>query len=826
MVKRNFNKDWIFRRGSSEALAEVLAGGAADERRITLPHDASIEISRDPLAAGGSGNGYFQEGNYQYTKVFYLEPEDSDKNIWFEFEGVYQNAFVYINNSYAGKCPYGYGNFFIDATNYVLYGQKNTIRVVVKNDVPSGRWYTGGGIYRNVNLMVADRLHLIKDGIHLTVVNVEEELAVVQVDSVVEYTGTGVQDAVLRIEVFDGEGQLAAEDEIPVTVKEHTRNAVRQKLYVRHPQRWDVDHPYLYTYRAQIMREEHTADEEKGTFGIRTVQLDIVHGLRINGREVKLRGGCIHHDNGIIGAAEFRHAEEIRIRKLKAAGYNAVRSAHYPMSRTLLEVCDREGMLVMDEYADVWTRTKMDFDYGMAMTEWWEKDIANMVNKDYNHPCVIMYSIGNEIAETGNRLDVEWGRKLTDKIRSMDSTRYVTNSINLMLSVKNRIAEILMEVKKEAGNGACDAEQMKGFASQEINNLMSNLGELMNVVVANEIVGKATEEASSQVDIVGYNYADVRYEQDVIRYRNRIIVGSETFPGNLDKNWKLVEIYPQIIGDFVWAAWDYLGEAGIGQISYGDERLPGLYAGYPYKAAYCGDFNLIGDRRPVSYWREIVWRLRKAPYIAVQPPMYFGMKKHISNWSLTDAVRSWNWKGYEGKPVIVEVYADADRVALYHNGHLTGECPVGERKTAIAEFELSYLPGRLEAVAYHGGRVIGRDELHSADDFVQICADTDRKEIPADQSDICYVDISMRDREGRLNPEAGPKIAVAIEGPGRLLGYGSADPKSQENYFDREAVPFEGRLRAAVRATGEKGMIRLVFTAPGLDSAEVEINAV
>ena len=403
-------------------------------------------------------------------------------------------------------------------------------------------------------------------------------------------------------------------------------------------------------------------DEEEGTFGIRKLQLDTKHGLRINGKVVNLRGGCIHHDNGVTGTAEFAHAAEFRVRKLKEAGYNAIRSSHYPMSIKLLEACDKLGVYVMDEFSDVWTSTKVDYDYGTHMAEWWEHDVTNLVTKDYNHPCVIMYSIGNEIPENGNKFDAQWGKKLADKIRTLDDSRYVTNSLNLMLSIMDRIGE-MMAAAQGGGEGA-SGEPM------EINSAMSNMGDMMGALIASEIAGKATEEAFAQVDIAGYNYATVRYEQDAKNYPNRIIVGSETYPQDLDKNWELIEKHPYIIGDFSWTAWDYLGEAGIGKITYGESQGMGFYAEYPYKAAYCGDMNLIGDRRPISYWREIIWGLRKAPYVSVQPPQYYGVKHGMTFWSMTDAVRSWNWAGYEGKPVIVEVYADADEAELYVNGEL------------------------------------------------------------------------------------------------------------------------------------------------------------
>nr|WP_308625084.1 glycoside hydrolase family 2 TIM barrel-domain containing protein [uncultured Eisenbergiella sp.] len=846
MEKISFNDNWIYHDGGGGALDALIQKGQNTGKPVTLPHDASVGKPRDGKALNGSGNGFFVEENCHYTKEFWVGEADKDKNVLLEFEGVYQNAFVYINNSFAGQCPYGYGNFYIDATKFIHFGAANRIKVVVKNGVPSGRWYTGGGIYRDVNLMIADRMHFIPDGIHLACVDAETDLAVIRAEAVLEYTGCKTRDVVLELELFDEEGTTVSSDCMPVTVEEHSRNAFRQRLYVKEPRLWNVDTPYLYGYRIRIREGEAVLDEETGSFGIRRLQLDRVHGLRINGETVKLRGGCIHHDNGIIGSAVFAHAEEFRVKKLKEAGYNAVRSSHYPMNRKLLEACDKYGMLVMDEFSDVWTTTKVDFDYGMHMAEWWEHDVTNLVNKDYNHPCVIMYSVGNEIPETGNRFDAVWGKKLADKIRSLDDTRFVTNSVNLMLSIMDRMEDLMAGMAANASPEANDsiaAEEspaaddsiaagespaadgsMEGTV--EINSAMSNLGELMNQIVAGETAGKATESAFAQVDIAGYNYAACRYEPDGITYPNRIIVGSETYPQDLDVNWELVQKHPYLIGDFSWTAWDYLGEAGIGKISYGQNPGMSFYAEYPYKAAYCGDMNLLGDRRPVSYWREIIWGLRKAPYLAVQPPEHHEEQHYMSSWSMTNAVRSWNWSGYEGRPVTVEVYTDAEEAALYVNGVLLEKKEVGKEKKARVLFETVYTPGILETVVCRDGIETGRDRIVTAACPAMLQAEADRREIPADGSDIAFVEICVADEKGNRNPQADTAVHISVEGPGILLGYGSADPASEENYFDTTARAYEGRLRAAVRGAGREGVITVTLQARGCETITVVLEAV
>lgn len=817
MLKQKFNKHWTFQYGTGSALESLFGGTADNTEEIQLPHDASICLPRSADDVSGSGNGFFQERNCVYLKKFHMNEEDKNKSVWLEFEAVYQNANVYINNAFAGKCTYGYGNYYIDCTKFIRFGEENSIKVVVKNEVPSGRWYTGCGIYRDVNLMTGDRLHITPDGVRLKLEDLDEAIAAISVEADISYTGIGTRNVHLVTELIDSDGVVAAKEKTAITVFEGTESTYYQRLYVKNPRPWDDEHPYLYTYRTQIVEDDSVVDEERGTYGIRKLQLDPEHGLRVNGKVVNLRGGCIHHDTGITGTAEFIHEEEFRVRRLKEAGFNAIRSSHYPMSRVLLNACDKYGIYVMDEFSDVWTSSKVAYDYSVNLTSSWETDIENMVRKDFNHPSVIMYSLGNEIPEIGNSIDVQWGKKFRDKFHELDASRYTVNSMNLMLAVMDRLPEIIASTMPADAAAAADDHEM----SMEINSLMSDLGAMMGQINGSELMASIMEEASSQVDITGYNYAAVRYELDRELYPNRIIVGSETYPRDLDINWELVEKLPNVIGDFDWTAWDYLGEAGIGKVHYTEADQKSFYAPYPCKAAYCGDINLLGDRRPVSYWREIIWGLRQAPYIAVQPPKYYGIEKQMTDWSISDSLRSWNFSGYEGKPVIVEVYTDADEAELFINGvSVERKAVCGARKCWV-EFDTIYKTGKVEAVVYKNGMETGRDMILSASDDVILHAAADVDCIPADGSDVGYIELSLLDEKGILNPDIIKKVSVELEGPGAIIGYGSADPDSEENYFDTTARTFEGRLRAAVRGTGESGEIKVTFRADGCEDASV-----
>ena len=813
MQKQTFHQGWTVETGDGGSIS-ALMGGGMQPKAITLPHDHLVEIPRNPQEPNGPGNGYFHEEDIVYKSSLTLGPEAEGKRVWMEFEGVYQNAFVYVNEAFAGKCPYGYSNFYLDITRLVSSSTPNEIKVIVKNGVPSGRWYTGGGIYRDVNIMIADPVHIAPDGVFVRMEDISEDMASVNLDAELANDTMKAQSIQVKATLTDAEGKAVSEGIIPVTLGEGEKSTYRLRLFVANPHLWDENSPYLYQYKVELLSGEEILDSECGTFGIRKLQLDPVHGLRVNGKTVKLRGGCIHHDNGIIGSKEFPYTAEYRVKKLKEAGFNAIRSSHYPMSRHLLRACDEYGMYVMDEYSDVWTSSKVAYDYSMHMTEWWEHDIENMVRKDRNHPCVIMYSIGNEIPETGNQFDAAWGKKFADKIKALDPTRYTLNSLNLLLAGMSAL-------KKMAPAGQ---EQQSG----EINTMMTSLGDVLAQLMQSPMMAKITEEAASQVDIVGYNYALGRYEAEGTEYPNRILVGSETNPSDLDKNWAAVMKLPYCIGDFDWTAWDYLGETGIGATGYGDACGPMgmMYAAYPYKAAYCGDLNLIGDRRPVSYWREIIWGRRTKPYIAVQPAQHYGEKKSQSQWVFTDALRSWNFPGYEGKGVVVEVYADADEVELFINKRSIGRKPVGETKGALTLFDTVYEAGTVEAVAYKNGAEIGRDKIVTAGNATSLCACVSSRAdtLPSDGSDIAFIDVSVLDKDGNLNPADNQKVTVEIEGPGYLAGFGSASPCNEENYFDTCAMTYDGRIRAAIRANG-KGTIKVTFRAEGME-AKVEMTAI
>ncbi|WP_425826256.1 glycoside hydrolase family 2 TIM barrel-domain containing protein [Streptomyces fractus] len=800
MIRTSFNDDWQFRSKVSP-FAE-LAGRTAPFEPVAVPHDAMLTRDREDTPDGGA-SGYFPGGAYEYRKTFFVPEEHQGKRIQLEFEGVYRDAVVFLNGDFAGQRPYGYSQFYVDADPFLRFGAENEIRVECRTHQDS-RWYTGAGIYRDTWMFVGDAVRIGPEGVRVTTPDIDPERAVVEVAATVENDAIEARTVDLVTEIRDATGTVVASDTAPLTLRPGEPATARPRLYVRTPSLWGPDSPTLYTCRVSVPG----VDSVEVTFGIRSLRLDPGHGLRVNGETVKLRGACVHHDNGPLGAATYARAEERRVRLLKDAGFNAIRMSHHPMSTAMLDACDRLGMLVVDEAFDMWTWGKSPFDYSLNFADWWERDIEAMVAKDRNHPSVVLYSIGNEIPETGTPAGAARGRELAAKVRALDDTRFVTNAVNNLLAL---LSDITGRSGDDDGTG--------------VNTLMADSGFDVNAVAASELVTARTAESYSVLDVAGMNYSEIRYETDRDLFPNRIILGTETFPTRIDDLWRLVTSHSHVIGDFTWTGWDYLGEAGIGRPQYAtsDASRPTFIAPYPYLLAGCGDIDITGHRRPASYYREIVFGLREQPYLAVRKPQHHGRTVLSSRWAWSDAVAAWTWPGHEGAPVTVEVYSAADEVELLVDGDSLGRRPVGEHHRFRAEFETVYRPGELLAIAYEDGRETGRDVLRTATTAVALRAEADRSVVTACVGELAYVTLTLVDATGTVHTAADRPVRVGVSGEGVLAGFGSAQPSTEERFDGPEHFTYEGRALAVLRPTGP-GTIRLTATAPECEPAEVVIT--
>jgi hypothetical protein len=817
MLRTDFNANWTVSAAATSMLESQTLGDNAARETLTLPHDAMIHEKRTPDTKNGAETGFFPGNIYTYEKTFSVPEDWSGKRIVLEFEGVYTNARVYLNGSYAGGHPHGYSNFYIICDDFLHYGGENQVKVIANNPELTSRWYNGAGLYRDVKLLVGEPTHLAVDGLRIFAADFDEDSATMVVDTVVENIGRIRRNVTLTAELVDAAGTVVNRDVLPITAYAGQSFRNRQRMVVEEAHRWDCDTPYLYTCRVTLKEGDQVLDEDETTFGIRELKLDAKHGLRINGKETKLRGSCIHHDNGILGAATFEKAEERRCRQLKEAGFNCLRSAHHPMSKAMLRACDKLGMLVMDEVSDMWTVSKNAYDYANQFPHLWETDVENLVAKDFNHPCVILYSMGNEIPEAGTAKGAQLGRKINNKLKSLDDTRYTTNALNGMMAIEDCAQEILEDLLK----GEIPQQlrnQVDSAGSNFLNAMMGLLsyGPTADKFATHPVVRQRLEEIACGMDVVGYNYLTGLHEAEANFHPNRVVVGSETFPGDIVRLWDIVERNHHVIGDMTWTGYDYLGEAGCG-VFYYDGTL-NFSNHWPDISADIGDIDLNGNRKPISYLREVVYGLRTAPYLAVMKMTRNGQTSSHTPWMWKDNIGSWTWPGYEGQIASVDVYAPGDEAELLLNGVSLGKKPL---EGYIATFEVPYAPGILTAVTYTGGQETGRSQLETAGAVSQLLVETDCTQVAP--QDIAFLTIRLGDEEGRWNCLEQKDVTVTVAGDGVLQAFGSADPQTDVSYDAATYPTYNGCVMAVVRGGSEAGEMTVTISAPDVPSVTVSI---
>lgn len=830
MQKNQFNNKWFISVNQANSLAEAISGSKASEKEIILPHDAMIHEKRIPDTKNAGHTGYYPGKTYHFRKNFYVPEDWKEKVVVLEFEGIYVNSKVFINGEFAGGQPCGYSSLYINAEDFIKYGQDNEIHVTANNEMEqNSRWYTGSGIYRDVNLYISDRLHIPVNGVVITTPDVEEDSAMVVLDITVNNSGYKRRKICVITEITDKTKALVGKGITPITMYGENTEQIRQRILIENPFPWNYNTPDLYTANIRIEDEEKTLDMVTETFGIRKLQLDPIHGLRINGKTVKLRGTCIHHDNGILGACTLEHAEERRCRQLKEAGFNCIRSSHHPISKAMLKACDKVGMLVIDELSDMWNQSKNNNDFSNDFSMWWEKVAEDMVWKDRNHPCVIIYSMGNEIPEAGTSKGAQLNRTIANKLKHLDGTRFTTNAINGILAAGEGMGKIIASLMQEnvPQQQAASMEHEKSRnsgGSNELNSMMSvMLGDFADAIAKHPIMTEITEEFTEAMDIAGYNYLTGRHEIEHKWYPNRVILGTETFPSDIVRLWGIVKNNSHVIGDMTWTGYDYLGEAGVGIFYY--DGTKNFFSKYPDRLAYIGDIDIIGNRRPISYYREIVYGLRKIPYLAVERLNHYGEKSSLTPWMWKDNIASWTWPGYEGKPAVVDVCSDAEEIELLLNGVSIAKKPAGEANQFLAIFEIAYEPGELKAVAYRNGKACETFSLNTAEEEVELQVQADCKELRANGSDLSYLMIKLTDREGKENLYVQKEVTIQVKGAGMLAGFGSADPSCEGSYDDFSWKTYEGYVLAVIRAGTEPGEIIVTISADQCQTQTLVLHA-
>lgn len=778
-------------------------GDTAPGKTVTLPHDAMLAEPRTALSAGGTNTGWYEGYDYEYRRTLTVpENELADTHI-LEFEGVYHNAEVWLNGQKAAFRPYGYTNFYVDCAPY-LHAGENELRVIARNaDQPNSRWYSGAGIYRPVQLWTARGAHIVLNGVKIRTLSLDPAVVEVRVKT----TAPGT----VRLTM----------DDLPAMQQESGGEAVFT-LTLDNAPLWTPETPNLYTCRVNFADDEVTE-----TFGVRKVEWG-TDGFLLNGKRYIIQGACIHHDNGLLGAVCDPDAVARKVRLLKENGYNAIRSAHNPCSKALLAECDRQGMLVMDEYIDHWYIHKTEHDYVDYFNDWWHQDLTDMVEKDYNHPCVVLYSTGNEVSETAQKRGIALTKEMTDFLHGLDDSRPVTCGVNIFFNFLSSIGFGVYsdeKAKKEAER-AEKAKQRgektakkKAVGSQSFNNLAGLLGdEFMKRGATLHGCDVKTRDAFANMDIAGYNYGIYRYKHDLKKYPQRLILGSETFCNDAYKFRELAKQEPRLVGDFVWAGMDYLGEVMVGSWEYADyaETFDG---GPGWVSAGSGRIDLTGKPLGEALYTRVALEADNGPYIAVCPVNHTGDRHSPSAWKMTNAMPSWSWTGCEGKKANVEIYARAARVELVLNGRTVGSKTL--KNDCLARFSIPYESGTLEAVSYDAAdHEIGRCKLQSAGGTTRLMLAAE--EPAAKPRHLCYVRLRYTDENGITKPLARGNIQVQVRG-GTLVGLGSACPFNKHSYLDSETDTYYGEALAIVRMGDGDAMT--IAASDGEYSAELTVPA-
>ena len=755
MKKTVFNQDWFFSKIGEEG-----------KTLLTLPHDAMFHEIRRADAPSGDGEAFFEAGMYRYEKEF----ECDAKHAYIGFDGVYKDAKVYLNDELKGEYHYGYAPFVIELGE--LKGKNKVAVQCGIEKLPDSRWYPGAGIYRDVTLYTSDEDEYIKvNGVKVSTLDYKQGLINVKSE---------VTKGEVKVEIYDGETKVAEASGNDVDIK---LDGVKL---------WNAEHPFLYTVKVALGK-----DEVIERFGVR--QVEVRRGFLVNGEKVSLKGGCLHSDNGLLGAASYYKSEYRRVKILKDAGFNAIRCAHNPASKHLLTACDELGMYVMDEGWDMWFHHKSKGDYATYWREYHNEDLKNIVDRDFNHPSVVMYSIGNEVSEPAKPEGLKVTGEMVDLLHKLDPNRVVTGGFNLMIITNAAKGKAIYN--EEGGLNESTSNKQQGMNSTMFNMIVSFLGSSMNKAANSKKADAICSPSLDKLDIAGYNYASGRYALDEKLHPDRVIFGSETMPYTIGQNWKMVEELPNLVGDFIWTAWDYIGENGIGAWSYTPDGTR-FSKPYPWWLADTGAYDIIGTPNGEAHWATAAFHASDKPLIDVRP-MNHDRKVTKAAWRGTNSMPSYSWKGCEGRKMIAEVFTDGARVDLYQNGKKVKSAKVKEDR---AVFKLNYVPGELEAVAFDaGGKEAGRNKLVSASGDLKLVLRPEEDQVK--KGDIVYVAVNVEDENGIVESNADRSVKLEVEG-GELLAFGSANPRTTEDLFTGEYSTYYGRAMAIIRAD-RKGSIKV-----------------
>jgi len=777
----NFNANWKFIRADVSGAEQPNFNDAA-WRTLDLPHDYSIEDlpANDSIkqigpfseeSAGGPSTGHVVGGTAWYRKHFKLEKADEGKLVKILFDGIYMNADVWLNGQHLGKHPFGYTAFSFDLTPHLNpVGQDNVLAVQVKNEGKNSRWYSGSGIYRDVKLIKTGKVFIPVWGIAVTTPEVSNEKASVKFNINIANPANEPGKLVITTTIKSPLNQ--AEIKAITTIDPFTGETAHaeQKFEIGQPALWSPETPQLYEAVTEVSLNGKVTDKYSTNFGIRSIEFSAENGFLLNGQPVELKGGCLHHDNGALGSATFKTAEYRRVKIMKENGFNAIRTAHNPPSKTFLDACDKLGILVMDESFDQWQKPKNQQDYNLYFDKWWEKDIEAMVKRDRNHPSIIIWSVGNEIKERADSSGLEIFRKLREKVLEYDKTRPVTQAI-------------------------CEFWEQPGKTWEY------------------------SIPAFAQLDVHGYNYQWKRYESDHEKFPERIMIGTESIAKEAFKNWQQVEKHPYVIGDFVWTGMDHLGESGIGNAVLDNETVNGLPA-WPWFINNSGDISILGFKKPQMYFRDVVWRNSELEML-VHSPIPEGRKEIVSFWGWPDEWKSWNWEGNEGTPLQVSVYSRCGEVRLELNGEVIGTKKVSEDTKLTARFDVPYQSGELVAIGLKDGKEVVRESLKTTGKPAQLKISAEENSFPGVENDLVYFNIEVLDENGLLVPNAEIPLEFEISGGGKLRAVASENPKGMQSFQQPRVKTYRGRCQLILRLDETGSIINVTAKSEGLKPATI-----
>jgi beta-galactosidase len=777
-----FDAGWHFHRGGAQGAQNTMFDDSK-WRVIDLPHDWSIEdlpgtdspFARDAISQ--VSGGFTTGGTGWYRKEFFVPAELKGKRISLQFDGVYMNADVWVNGAEFdapdGNHPYGYTPFSLDVTGKIHFGTTNVVAVKVRNEGENSRWYSGSGIYRHVWLNLLEPLHVAEDGVYITTPFVSVGSAKVRVQTRVINQAKVPTRASLRTRIVNAQGTEVARNQTLQDIAPGVSSEIVQDSEIKGPALWSLASPALYTNIAELYLNDQLTDRVETGFGIRSINFDATNGFVLNGEAIKLKGGCMHHDNGPLGAKAYDRAEARRVELMKASGFNAIRCAHNPPSPAFLDACDRLGMLVIDEAFDMWNDGKNPEDYHVDFKDWWQKDLERMIERDRNHPSIILWSIGNEIPNNEKPEVAATAKLLSEAIRKLDSTRYITSAVNGVKDDKDPYIAAL--------------------------------------------------------DVAGYNYPGAgsrdrmgQYEIDHQRQPARVMVCTESYPLDAFSSWMGALDHPYVVGDFVWTGWDYIGEASIGWRGYPQES-----SFFPWNLAFCGDVDICGWRRPQSFYRNALWQKDQIAIFVkpTEPSFELNLRRaDWSKWHFKDVVADWSWQGQEDQPLEINAYSSCEEVELFLNGKSFGRKPTNRSTQFIAAWQLPYQPGTLQAVGYDGGQKVGIAELRSAAAPSQIKLQADREILQANGEDLSYITVELLDEHGVCNPKAENLVNFEIEGSGTIVGVGNANPVSLESYQQPKRKAWHGRCLVIVKSGTRPGVATLKATSGGLTPSQTQLT--